>query len=310
MRGGSRSGQACAFVRFTTAEGAVAAIQVSASRVAACSHTHAHYPGTCCRRYTASTSCRDARTRLWSAMPTRQAAVRCSRRTPEFTALSASVSLNSARCLPTCMQGLRRAAARAAEAVASRAVMATRAIRMDTAAWAAWAMASMATAGGVARRSRASCPMVPWAARHRWAAPWERWAAAWGRWAAWAMCAATNRTRASCPALRRAAALRAHADPQFCTPPAPPLPLSPSPPLPLSPLASSPHSLLSPPLPESTPPLPRTLTPRSPPPPSAPTSAWMPPGPWAGGWARWAGGWAAWAAAAWAAAWAVVWAAV
>jgi hypothetical protein len=29
MRGGSRSGQACAFVRFTTAEGAVAAIQVS-----------------------------------------------------------------------------------------------------------------------------------------------------------------------------------------------------------------------------------------------------------------------------------------
>jgi len=39
MRGGSRSGQACAFVRFTTAEGAVAAIQVSASRVAACSRT-------------------------------------------------------------------------------------------------------------------------------------------------------------------------------------------------------------------------------------------------------------------------------
>ena len=32
MRGGSRSGQACAFVRFTTAEGAVAAIQVNPAR--------------------------------------------------------------------------------------------------------------------------------------------------------------------------------------------------------------------------------------------------------------------------------------
>lgn len=40
MRGGSRSGQACAFVRFTTAEGAVAAIQVSASLLAACPRTH------------------------------------------------------------------------------------------------------------------------------------------------------------------------------------------------------------------------------------------------------------------------------
>lgn len=47
MRGGSRSGQACAFVRFTTAEGAVAAIQVrlrGSECVRFTRSTHVHLP--------------------------------------------------------------------------------------------------------------------------------------------------------------------------------------------------------------------------------------------------------------------------
>lgn len=78
MRGGSRSGQACAFVRFTTAEGAVAAIQVRThARTVRIPPPRAHSRSDIRRRRsTASTSCPAAPTRSSSAMPTLLVAVR------------------------------------------------------------------------------------------------------------------------------------------------------------------------------------------------------------------------------------------